>query len=68
MSMNVKFIDIEYSNSNMKNLLSVSVNYDFTMACLNYHGGLLAKKGIKPMEDEYESEDEENSESKFSIL
>ena len=34
--MSIKLIDIEFSNSNMKNLLSISINYDISMACLSY--------------------------------
>ena len=65
--MDVKLIDIEYSNSNMKSILSIPIMHSFEMACLNYHGSLLASKPIKTNFDEYKEEDI-NDDEKYSFL
>jgi hypothetical protein len=61
-------MDIEFSNSNMRSLLSIVIEHDFTMGCLNYTGGLIASKAIEVQEDEYEVEDEELDSERFSYL
>ena len=44
--MDMRLLDIEYSNSNMKSILSTTVRYDYTMASLNYLGGFVASKRL----------------------
>jgi len=43
----------------MKSLLSIRIDYDFSMGCLSYNGGLIASKAMQIDEDKYEVEDEE---------
>jgi len=66
--MNIKLIDIEFSNSNMKSLLSISIQHDISMACLSYKGGLVASKALQINEDEYEEDNAELDDEKFSYL